>query len=346
MFIFCDGCDSYVVTADLTKRWATAGAAWSFGGAASGKFAGGSISVSATTGAALVSSAWPVTAAVNQMVGFWFKAAAIPSASQLLLELDGASATSGLLYVDNAGHLFGRIGAPTGTALIHTTLINVCDGSWHWIEVQFGSTGQFNTYVDGVACGLISGGGVTIGVVQVQLWPTGVAMNIDDLIIWDATPSNLNTGTANQSFGTYPIGPRQISTLRPTSDASVQFATTVGGSGGTHFSTLDEVSPDGDTSYCQDATSGHQDTLGFADLSYVPAVINSVILSAYLKLGVPGSINNTLVAVSGSTTGPSAYQATPSAYALRQVNYDADPATTTFWAAAAVNAATFGYKNS
>jgi hypothetical protein len=280
------------------------------------------------------------------MVSFWFKAAAIPSATQLLLELDGVSVTSGLLYIDNAGHLFGRIGSPTGTALIPTTLVNVCDNAWHAIEVQFGATGAFGVYVDAINCGSVSGGGVTVGLKQIQLWPTGVAMNFDDLIVWDTAASNSSTGTANQSFGAYPMGPRQISTIRPTSDASVQFVTVVGGSGGTHFSTLDEVSPDGDTSYCQDPTSGHQDTFGFASLGYTPLTINSVILSAYLKLGAPGSINNTLVAVSGATTGPSASQATPSAYALRQVNFDADPNTTVAWVAAAVNASDFGYKNS
>jgi hypothetical protein len=345
MFIFCDGCDAYAVNADLAKRWASAGSAFGFGSGA-GKFLGGSITASATTGAALISPALGGISNLNQMLGFYFKCASAPTGSQLLAELDGASGASGLLYVDNAGHLFGRIGSPTGTALIPSTLINICDNNYHWIEVQFASGGTLTFYIDSVSCGAISGGGTPLALTQFQLWPIGVAYSVDDLILWDTSATNSITGTANQSFSAFPMGARQISTIRPSSDNSVQFATVVGGSGGTHFSAVNEVSPDGDTSYCQDAASGHQDSFGFGALSYTPAAVQTVVLNAYLKQGSPGSINNTLVAISGSTTGGSAAQATGAPYALRQVNFDSDPNTTMAWAASAVNAAKFGYKNS
>jgi hypothetical protein len=331
----CDGFDSYAATADLTKKWYRADSQWTWSSSA-GKFGGGCAVGSTTAGGLLVQTPGVITGSPNCM-GFWGKfGASLPSANSVFAGLaQGNGAPSVAFQVQTSGKVFafgsGSMSGGTGTSM--------CDGLWHWYEIltNNGFNGTTQAYVDGVliasgANGLSSGTFTNISFQTVG----NTALTLDDCIAYDST-----TGAPTNS--NFPLGPRQITTLRPTSDGVCSFATL--SSGATHFSLVNEVNPDGDTTYVEDSTSGHQDLLNFASLAYNPSVINAVMLNAYLENPYGGAINNQLIVKSVATTTTSASGVTPINYATRQVGFGADPNTSAAWTSTGLNAAQFGYKN-
>ena len=152
--------------------------------------------------------------------------------------------------------------------------------------------------------GAIASGGTSTYSTYGFISPPGITTTIDDEIYYDDA-AGAPTASTN-----WPIGPRQISTIRPASDGTCTFATL--SSGTSHFSLVNETNPDKDTSYCEDGTSGDQDLFNMAALGYSPTVINAVVANAYLENPAGGVINNQLFCKSGGTTTASASVATRS----------------------------------
>lgn len=338
---FCDGFDSYAATADLTKKWRTAAVPWTWV-ANAGRFGAGAVVSTGSVGggqlATQLNIPGPGYGPSWLQWGFHFKASAPPSSTQLLFGVYTSGAVLSLdMRIDNTGRIVfyvagAALGSPVG-------VFNICDGAWHWIELQVqGRTGQafWDLYVDAIHCGSIQGGlqgSFLTGYYAFNSIPS-ITMTIDDLVCWDSTGS---------SFNGFPLGPRLITTLRPTSDGVCNFATLSAGT--THFNLINEVNPDGDTSYVEDGTSGHQDLLNFPGLGYIPTDISCAVVNAYMKTGVIGTINNQMVCKSGATTAASASATTASTYITQQQGFGADPNTSAAWTLAGLTAAQFGYKN-
>lgn len=338
MLLFSDGFDSYSATGDLTKKWLTAASPWAF--VSNGGRTGGGCLQAATTGAAIIK---PVSAGFSANAtacfAFWFKCSAAPSVTAAFLQVRNAvGAILSTLRVTNLGKF--NLLSQTSSSLA-TGSVNVCDGNEHWVELylNIGSSVLNRLTVDSLSewnASLSTTSGATAIDSFELVSITGVTVTIDDFFVWD------DSAGAPQ-LAQYPLGPRQITTVRPQADSVVSFATATGGS--THYNQVNETTGDGDATYVESSSSGDQDLYDFAAMGVSPATITAVMANAYVENPNPGAISLKQIVKSGSTqTDGTAVQA-PASYRIVQQPFPIDPNTSAAWAnSTAVDAATFGVK--
>jgi hypothetical protein len=336
MLLFTDGFDSYAATADLFKKWSAIGADWAWNSTA-GRTGGGAV-VGGTTGGTGLTSRSILGSVTPIGIGFWMKCSSPPAALANFLSIFNSGASNvGNLAMNTSGqiHFRGNAGATQGG-----TSVNIADDAWHWIEAQFNlgsAAATMKLYVDTVVVTngsfAVNNTGQTGNALLFQfLSIAGETLTIDDVIVYN------NTGTI--VLADLPLGPREITTLRPSADDATQFTRSTGANSS---ALVDEVN--GDVSdYVEDNVPGHQDTYDYGNLGFTPAAINAVVVNSYLHNPNAGTINHKQVAKSGGTTTEGSSVITPSAPVVLQEPFYVDPNTAAAWAGSAVDAAKFGIK--
>lgn len=334
---FTDGFDSYATTADLTKKWDIAdsgGWAWSSTG---GRTGAGCV-VGGTTGGKVLRRLSVFDGATNRKSGiaFWVKFSGAPAAaSDIFKLLDPSNSLAAALQLSTSGTLNSMFSNDVTTIVAGSA--NVCDNEWHWVEARMdpNTTNTFSQlWVDGVSQGSGTSFNASSFPSAIQfLSVAGITIYIDDVIACD------NVGTYFLSTA-FPLGPRQISTLRPNADGATQFTPS---SGVSNYALVDEIS--GDVSdYVESGTSGDQDTYEYSDLGFTPTEINAVMVNSYVQNPNAGTINYQQIAKSNVSTATGASTKTPSSPKTAQAPFYTDPDTSVAWTAAGVNAAQFGIK--
>jgi hypothetical protein len=95
------------------------------------------------------------------------------------------------------------------------------------------------------------------------------------------------------------LGERRVILCPPVSDGAPLNWTP--STGITHFNLVNEVPPDGDTSYVSSSTPGDIDTYGMLALPYAPAIIDAVQMSVYVRKDDAGT-REVSVIVNGVTS--------------------------------------------
>jgi len=337
-FAWTDGFDSYLIGSDLSKNYAVVGAGWTV------NTSGGRTGLGAAVGSGASATILQSTQIIPDPSGGYFDAGFYmkvtggnPASAAIIFQ----TYTSSLLVVANVTlNTNGTLTVAYANSSITSTL-TVTDGAYHWIEFyMYYSGGTVNTalYIDNISQGNNSNFAVPNTNVDHFIFQSipNRTLTIDDAVCY-----NNSTGTPNN--GSFPISARQITTLRPTTDGAVNFSTVVGGTG-THASAVNEQTADGDTSYVNDGTSGHQDLYNYALLGYSPVNITGVMVHSYLKDPSAGSINFQTVCKSGATTSLGLSTVTPGIYQMMQTPFPTDPNTSAAWTQAGINAAQFGIK--
>lgn len=335
---FTDGFDSYAATADLVKKWGMAETPWVWH-ATNGRTGAGCVQA-ATTGGARLRTKDYVNTPLNGIFayGFWLKISAIPVLSSLVQLNDANGSIMGYI----------KVAATTGfltlysmsLSLTATGNINVCDNAWHWVEVYStiaSVTGTHKCNVDGTSQwnGSYSPSNFSTVLAFVEfLSMPSATITLDDVMMYDSSGSGMIPATV------WPLGTRQIATLRPTSDSSVQFTRSTGA---TNFSLIDEVNPDV-SDYVESGTSNQQDLYGYGDIGFTPAAVNGVMLNGYVHNPNPGGIAFQQSAKSSATTVQGTSTAAPVNPRIFQEPFVLDPNGSIAWTGAAVDAATFGIK--
>lgn len=333
--MFCDSFDACSSSADLAKKWAAVGSGWVWS-AGAGKFGGGAAYNAGTSGSGnLLSTPQRLTQNENG-IGFYAKFSTAPSSTLPFLRLFDASSNAHYsLRLNSSGNVLAYNSGDSNLRV--TSTASITDGAYHWVEVRFSYTNYVSLYIDNVLQGTganSASDGVIVSLSFLAI--SSVAITIDDLIVYDTTTGSPTT-TSN-----FPLGARQITVLRPTSDAAVGFATT--SSGSTHYNLVNDVSPDGDSSYVEDGTSGDQDLYGLSSLS-ASTTITAVMLNTYWDNPYGGTINAYGICKSSSTQSAGTSTAVPLSYATNQWSFPVDPNTSAAWTVSGLNAATFGFKN-
>lgn len=153
---------------------------------------------------------------------------------------------------------------------------------------------------------------------------------IDDLYVCDGQ------GTANNGF----LGDCRVDSYLPTADGANTGLTP--SSGTTHFSLVDDATPNDDTDYNESATVAAKDTYGFADIVHNPASVFGVQVNLNVKKDDAGFRQVKEVVHSGGTDFPGTAQALSTSYAYKSAIREVDPATGAPWTKAGVNSAEFG----
>jgi hypothetical protein len=252
--------------------------------------------------------------------------------------MDGANEQISLRS-DGANHI---VVSRNGTTLATSTTAIVPNV---WIYMEFSYT--INTTTGAYTLKVVSGGVETT-------WLTGTnvntqttanansngikftgtnnnAYNLDDVYVLNSS------GSVNNTF----LGECRILTSLPTADSATNKAWTPD-SGTAHFSRVNEISPDDDTSYVYSATAGQLDTYTFASVSPTGAVAGVATTLCARKDDVGSRTISAEYRGGGSNyTGSKSFSPT-SSYLMFQQIYETDPATGLAWTAGGINAGEFG----
>ncbi len=156
-FKFCDGCDSYAATADISAKFsAVTSAAFS---ATGGRFGGGAITSSSVPRSLSFSRAVSVPSLAKLRLAFSMRASTG-------WNLGGVSSGFPLLSV-NGQHVMGISTAGQlvitvlgGSIPQFTSSAIVVDNAYHWVELEYYLNGTSSTaqlYVDGISQGTLTG---------------------------------------------------------------------------------------------------------------------------------------------------------------------------------------------
>ncbi len=339
--IFCDGFDSYSTSAELIRNWPGAAFTGTCFNATAGRLGGGAFQTVATSVTLQTLNSTSVMLILNNSqtlgISFWLKVSTPPSASTMILNFFNSNngLNGGIHLVTGTGVL--RL-VSTAQATIATGGTNVCDNAWHWVEICFaptnGSAVRQACYVDNISQwdSNLSTGSANNIVYMTLTSPATTTFTIDDFFLFDSTSPDPRTINI-------PAGPKQINTLRPNADNSVQFTPN---SGGTNYNLVNESSGDEDASYVASNSSGQVDTYTYDDLAFTPLSITAVQLTSRLKNPGAGTFSFKTRCISGITTTDSASIVTSSAYNNTKTIFNQDPNTSAAWTTANLNSAKFG----
>jgi hypothetical protein len=266
--LFTEGCDYNIGSTNILRKWDSGSVATN--GTSRFGVANGSIQLPS------YSSPFVAASSTRILAAFWANRTAPPAGTDTFIVFCPVDksvfgglfmTSSGLLTVDPWGT---GGGSATGTAYI-------TDSAWHWIEfdINFANSGHAYVYVDGVLDinqpSIDMYGSGTVSIARVAGVNTfGGGTYIDDLVIWDDSGSGLTAAD-------FPIGPQKCQTLRPTSDASVQWTRSAGS---TNYENIDETYPV-NTDYVSSTTVGHIDRYGYGNLTGSPIAVTTVVVNTY-----------------------------------------------------------------
>jgi len=243
----------------------------------------------------------------------------------------GATSTLQLRLTSNKLEVLNS--SSTSIATGTTTLTT---GVWYYIEVKLfvnGASGTVEVHLNGTSeiastTGNFGSSNITNFLIQQQT--ANISTTFDDIYACDTS------GTVNNDF----LGDVRVETIFPNGDgAHTQWTPTGGGS---HYTQVNETTPDGDTTYVSDSTPNDRDSYTFGDIDGNASVFG-VQVSMYARKDDANTRQIAPVIRQGGTDYDGTTVTLSASYQFYSQLYDKDP-TPAAWTAANVNADEFGLK--
>ena len=271
----------------------------------------------------------------------WFFSFQRGTARQILV---GLNTLTGVLSIE-------RQIIVSSNELLASAAVTLPLNTWFYVEARVfvsQTVGTVDVYLNGSSTPALSFSGNTqpfpgtpdidnIRIGSSQQPGVGGNMYVDDVYICDTT------GSVNNAV----LGDVRVDALFPTADGTTTtFATTFPASPTTHWDKVDEISPDGDTSYNESSTPGELDLVTLANL---PAIsgggsVKGIQINIVSRKDDAGarSIREVTRTAATNYTGDTVALATgyTTQEAVRQIN----PNTGVLWTEAAVDAIEVGYE--
>lgn len=275
------------------------------------------------------------TPGTRQTIGWaWRGPTTINSTGNIMRYLEGATEHARLTI--NAGGSLSVSRA--GTALTGGTTAAgiITSGVWYYIELDYtcsDTVGAFQLWVNGVSVASGSGldtrnGGTGVMSVFSLASANGQTCDFDDL--YEAS------GTTSAQ------GDCRVMTNWPNANGATITWTP---SAGTNYQNVDETTPDGDTTYNSDATTGHIDTFGMPALGVTGTVLG-VLTHAFARKDDAGARNfATVLRDDGGTNNAGATVALTASYVGYYDTWLTNPNGGGAWTVTAVNNSETGYKD-
>jgi len=259
---------------------------------------------------------------------------------------DGALTTHVGFGIDNNGRLsFYRGPFGTGTLLGITSVV-LQIGVWHYVEcrvVLSDTIGEVQCWVDGI---------LEINATGIDTKNAGTDLVFDAWQFhWDQSSlhePNYDDFYLTNGAGAAPyngrLGDIVIETILPVGNGATNNFVGSDGNSVDNYLLVDEVTPDGDTTYAQSAANGDIDLYAFQDLALPGLAIRGVQATADAKhLGVAD--NARLVTRIGGANFNGADLPVAAGYSDLVEIWDVSPATGVHWTIAEINAAEFGLED-
>lgn len=256
----------------------------------------------------------------------------------LIALCDGGTGDSNIqisLGVNSDGSVFVRRGSYSSGTVLGTSVGGlVPNGTFTPIEMKVvfatGATGSVTVQVNGIAV-------ITIANVQTAATTNASAScyvlgqntahgnvaqgYVDDFYVFDGT------GTANTNM----LGDWKVTIQTPASSGRVTSWGQNGGTGGSPWTAVDEIPPDGDTSYISSATPGSVEDFGLTALASATTIF-AVTAKAYARKDDSGTRTIGLGVGNNTTENFDAGQNLTTAYMYYGRPMDQNPLTTAAWA--------------
>jgi hypothetical protein len=335
---FGDGFDLYAAVADMTTGY------WDSGSFASvtlvaGRFAG-SQAVQWASSTNILTKSSSVNDAVHHLV-LAIRQTAVLSGSTLgyYLELfDGATAQCSVVFRSD-GALLLTSGGPGGTVLATYAGAISAQNTWFAFEIEVtinNTTGGIAVRKNGSTSNDFSAASLDTqnsanayaNKLSVGLQAIFSSHQVDDLF-WQSSAA----------AGTW-LGDIRCYTRMPASDATAVFSRSTGA---TNYSCVDEA-PLNTTDYVFSATPGDADFYGIASIASTPASVVAVTTRGYMSKSDAGARTACVQMKSGGTTVASTTLTLSTSWGWTWRTDMTDPATSTAWTAAGVNAVQIGPK--
>mgnify|MGYP000653285074 CR=1 FL=1 len=338
--LFIDGFDHYA-TADITKKWTSAGATAVIG-STDGRRGGGAFKAS-LTGTSTTILTKTLTASASWVLGFAISVSALPSAATTLAALLDAGSVQCDLRLNTDGTLSIT---RNGTALTNGTSVTaLTTNTWYYIEFKVTiadsiSASSCKARINGVDAITVATSQDTKATAnasanQVRLGTSnssGMQFYIDDFYCCD------QSGSVNNDF----LGDCRIDTLYPNADGNYSQFTPSTGS--THYDLVDETAPN-TTDYNESATNGHRDSYAFQNLSaLVASTIHGLQVNVAALKDDAGTRSACAMVRSSSTDSDGATVALSTSQAYISQVWETNPNGSVAWTESSVNAAEFGVK--
>lgn len=332
---FCDSFDHYV-TADISKKWTSAGSATISSG--NGRRSSSSLRLTTWTGGPAVTLA----AHATWVVGFSLKFSALPnSTGAALVDLFDVVTSQVTLWLETDGTL----SVYSGSTFLGGSVSALSTGVEYYIEFKAtinNSTGAAEVRVNGASV-------VTLSSIDTQRTGSAQASNISIVFSGDANAANVDiddlvicdgAGSANNTF----LGDRRVDAYLPSGNGNSSQLTGSDGNSTDNYLLVDEAAPNGDTDYVETSTSGQKDTYAFTDMTHTPATISGVQVCLTARKDDAGARSVAAVTRSGGSDTDGATQALGTSYAVYREVRETDPNTSAAWTKTNLNSAEFGAK--
>ena len=238
----------------------------------------------------------------------------------------------------------GYLSITNGSTTLATGTHAVAPGQWTYIELGVhihSSTGTATIHRNGVlectATGVNTNPAGTGTADTIALGSHGTISGSNGIYADDLYACDGN-GSVNNTF----LGDVRVQALLPTSDGANHAWTPSAGS--THYSLVDEVPPDGDTSYVASSTVGQVDEYGMTAIAIASGTVFGVQTMLYARKDDAGTRTIAPVVREGGTDYVGATVALGTSYAYFSQLYEQDPATSAAWTIAGINGDQFGCK--
>ncbi len=328
--LFMDGVAHY---SNVAQKWNSTSGGPSI---ASGPPGVKALSLSGGSGGQSVSKSIASTSEV--IVGCRIKYNIIPNGDRGIIRLQESSA----IHLDVRIAATGQLRVTRNGTTLATGTTALTAGSIYYIELRGlinDSTGQYElringvTEVSGTSADTRNGG---TGIVDTVVFHTGVDNGSINLLVSDIYICNA-AGSLNNTF----LGDVKVETLYPTGAGTTTNFTP---SAGSNYQNVDDVTPDGDSTYNTDATAGDKDTFAMGDLATTAGSVLAVQQIVCCRKDDAGSRTLHTVMRSGGTDYEGGDTAVGDSYAnvfgLRETN----PATSAAFTISDVNGMEAGYK--
>lgn len=221
------------------------------------------------------------------------------------------------------------------TGKVATSTITITPDSWHYyeLEVNIGSSGSINLYVDGLLAITYSGNTGTTNIDRI----TYGMPNYGNYATW-AYDDVYCTDSATR------LGERRVQPLVPASDGTVSWTPSAGSTNYNCVDSLPAPAQGSQTAWVYTSTVGDQDLYNVTPLDGSPTAISAV--QVKICASKDDSATRTLAPVihSGSTTSVGDTAALTQTFLYYQKIYETDPNTSSAWTKDTVNAMEIGQK--